>query len=67
MLPMVEEPPLTAKLDRPPDAKLSCTDATARDKAWVTGAMAARPAARPTPPRPEATPDAPDCPAEASV
>ncbi len=64
---MVEEPPVTEKLDPPPDAKLSCTEAAARDSARVTGAIAALLAARPTPPRPEANPDTPDWPAEASM
>jgi hypothetical protein len=62
IVPSVEEPPVLAKLDRAPEAKLSCI---ARAAARLTGAAAAPAAARPTPARPDATPDAPDCPAEA--
>src|ERR1700735_688625 len=66
-VPMVEEPPVAAKLERAPEAKLSFMAPAAREAACRMGAAAALPAARPMPARPEATPDAPDRPAEARL
>jgi hypothetical protein len=66
-VPWVEEPPVSAKLDRPPTAKLWRMELAADAAARRTGPVAAEAAARPTPPRPDATPEAPDRPAEAML
>jgi hypothetical protein len=57
---MVEEPPVVSKADLAPLEKLVLTLSLARAAARLSGETAALAPAFATPPRPEATPDAPD-------
>src|SRR5690606_26588541 len=62
MAPMVEEPPVAPKPALAPSEKLDLTPSAARAVARFRGDTVAAPVARATPPRPEATPAAPDWP-----
>ena len=62
-VPWVDVPPVALKPDFTPLSKLDLTLAAARR----SGDTAADPAARATPPRPDATPAAPDCPIQPRV
>ena len=66
-VPADDEPPVAAKLDRAPAAKLWRMELAAWAAARRIGPDAAEAAARPTPPSPAATLDAPDRPAEARL
>lgn len=66
-VPAVEEPPLTPKPARTPVEKLDLTLSDAFEAARFRGDAVAEPAARATPPRPEATPAAPDWPSEPTL
>ena len=63
---MVEEPPVALSPALAPSEKLDFMLSEARATARFSGETAAEPAARATPPMPEATPAAPDCPREPS-
>jgi hypothetical protein len=63
-VPMVDAPPLAPKPAFAPSEKLDLTLSDAREAARFKGETAADPAARATPPRPDATPAAPDWPSE---
>lgn len=65
--PEVKEPPVALTPARAPSEKLDFMLSDAREAARRNGETEAEPAARATPPRPDATPDAPDRPMELSV
>src|SRR5690606_30278691 len=62
--PMEDVPPVAPNPAFTPSEKLDLTLSVARATARFSGEMAAEPAARATPPMPEATPAAPDWPTE---
>jgi hypothetical protein len=64
---IVENPPVAAAALRAPSRKLSAIALDARLAAWLTGRAKAVAPARATPVRPDATPAAPRCPAEARL
>ena len=66
-VPMVELPPVTPNPAFAPAEKLDLTLSVAFAAARFRGEIAAEPAARATPPIPEATPAAPDWPSEPTL
>ena len=64
MVPLVEEPPVAPKPALAPSEKLDFMLSAAREVARFSGETVAALAARATPPRPDATPAAPDWPRE---
>jgi hypothetical protein len=60
MVPIVDVPPVAPKHAFAPSEKLDFMLSAAREVARFNGETVAAPAARATPPRPEATPAAPD-------
>lgn len=66
-VPMVELPPDAPNPAFAPAEKLDLTDSLARAAARLSGEIAADPAARATPPRPEATPAVPDWPSDPTL
>src|SRR5690606_13512110 len=63
-VPMVDVPPVVSKPPLTPPVWLDLRLSAARETARFSGETAAAPPARATPPRPAATPDAPDSPME---